>query len=69
MAVQEQRQCDLCRSPIPGKCYVAMTLEDMRLGEGPEITDLCLVCYDKIRSFIRNGLKTRQEAVKGVLNA
>ena len=56
MALVGQRVCDICRGEISGNDFVVMILDDMRLTTEPKHDEICLICYDKIRSYIRNGL-------------
>jgi hypothetical protein len=56
MALIGKRECDICKNEIPGKNYLEMQLKDMRIDTVTHNDEICLVCHDKIRSFIRHGL-------------
>jgi len=60
MAVVGSRKCDICGSEIPGDNYILMSLQDKRTNSISE-TDTCLCCFDKLRSFIRNGMQLKHE--------
>lgn len=50
-----QSKCDICQSEFSGES-IELILNDRRYPENPIINDICEVCYNKLRSFIRNGM-------------
>ena len=59
-----KRSCDICGNEILGKGYVEMTLNDQRRSNGIKRDDVCLECFDRLRSYIRWGMPRVKDIVE-----